>query len=74
MSEENMKMNIIKNSVDGYKKLPKDKQMYVLGFMQGVLLNHQEEDYPEATNRDLTAAPFDQLTLEGYLCEAARET
>lgn len=41
MSEE--KMKIIRNSVDEYKKLPKDKQMFVLGFMQGILLNQQEK-------------------------------
>ncbi len=37
MSEE--KDKIIKNSADEYKKLPQDKQMFVLGFMQGVLSN-----------------------------------
>lgn len=37
------KMTIIKNSADGYKKLSKDKQMFVLGFMQGVLSNQQEK-------------------------------
>lgn len=41
MSEE--KLRIIKNSADEYKKLPKDKQMFVLGFMQGVLSNQQEK-------------------------------
>lgn len=41
MSKE--KLRIIKNSADEYKKLPKDKQMFVLGFMQGVLFNQQEK-------------------------------
>lgn len=41
MNEEEMK--IIKNTSDEYKKLPKDKQMYVLGFMQGILCNRSEE-------------------------------
>ncbi len=41
MSEE--KLKIIKNSADEYKKLPKDKQMFVLGFMQGVLINQDEK-------------------------------
>ncbi len=41
MSEE--KFRIIRNSADEYKKLPKDKQMFVLGFMQGVLSNQQNE-------------------------------
>jgi len=41
MNEE--KMKIIKNTSDEYKKLPKDKQMYVLGFMQGILCNRSEE-------------------------------
>lgn len=40
MSEE--KLRIIRNSADEYKKLPKDKQMFVLGFMQGVLSSQQE--------------------------------
>lgn len=42
MSEE--KLTIIRNSVDQYKKLPKDKQMFVLGFMQGVLADRQEKN------------------------------
>lgn len=41
MSDE--KIRIIRNSVDEYKKLPKEKQMFILGFMQGVLSNQQEE-------------------------------
>lgn len=41
MSEE--KLRIIRNSADEYKKLPRDKQMFVLGFMQGVLSNQQEK-------------------------------
>ena len=41
MNEE--KMKIIKNTSDEYKKLPKDKQMYVLGFMQGILCNRSED-------------------------------
>lgn len=40
MSDE--KLRIIRNSADEYKKLPKDKQMFVLGFMQGVLSNQQD--------------------------------
>ena len=41
MNEE--KMKIIKNTSDEYKKLPKDKQMYVLGFMQAILCNRSED-------------------------------
>ena len=41
MSEE--KLRIIRDSADEYKKLPKDKQMFVLGFMQGVLSNQPEK-------------------------------
>lgn len=40
MSEE--KLKIIKSSADDYKKLPKDKQMFVLGYMQGVLFNQAD--------------------------------
>lgn len=32
------KISIIKRSTDEYKKLPLDKQMFVLGIMQGILL------------------------------------
>lgn len=47
MSEE--RLRIIRNSADEYKKLPKDKQMFVLGFMQGVLSNQQEKSKKERT-------------------------
>lgn len=40
MSEE--KLKIIRSSADEYKKLPEDKKMFVLGFMQGVLSNQQD--------------------------------
>lgn len=39
MSEE--KLRIIRHSADAYRKLPKDKQMFILGFMQGVLSERQ---------------------------------
>lgn len=45
MSEE--KLRIIRNSADEYKKLPRDKQMFVLGFMQGVLSSQQERQQDE---------------------------
>lgn len=37
------KLMIIRNSADEYKKLPGDKQMFILGFMTGVLSNQQEK-------------------------------
>lgn len=37
------KEEIIKNSVEDYKKLPKDKQMFILGYMEGVLSTRQEK-------------------------------
>lgn len=40
MSEE--KLRIIRSSADEYKKLPKDKQMYILGYMSGVLSNQED--------------------------------
>lgn len=40
MNEE--KLRIIRSSADEYKKLPKDKQMYILGYMSGVLSNQQD--------------------------------
>lgn len=48
----NKKAEIIKTSVDDYEKLPKDKQMFVLGYMQGVLSTQgdkkQQQDKPLA--------------------------
>ena len=41
MNEE--KLKIIRNVADEYKKLPKDKQIFVLGFMQGVLSSQQKK-------------------------------
>lgn len=49
MSEE--KLRIIRNSADEYKKLPRDKQMFVLGFMQGVLSNQQ--DKPKKSEKEM---------------------
>lgn len=36
------KMNVVERSADNFKKLPQEKKMFVLGFMQGVLSNHEE--------------------------------
>lgn len=41
------KFKIIKSSISEYKKLPKDKQMFVLGVMQGILLNQTEKKSKE---------------------------
>lgn len=41
MEEE--KLRTIRVSADEYKKLPKDKKMFILGFMQGVLSNQQDK-------------------------------
>lgn len=49
MSEE--KLKIIRNSADEYKKLPKDKQMFILGYMQGVLCNHNEKNQLQEAQR-----------------------
>ncbi|MBD5555166.1 MAG: hypothetical protein HDQ95_07455 [Roseburia sp.] len=40
---DNLKEKIIESSIDDYKKLSKDKQMFVLGYMQGVLCNHSDK-------------------------------
>ncbi len=45
MSED--KLKVIENSADEYKKLPKDKQMFVLGYMQGVLSSQQDKQTEE---------------------------
>lgn len=49
MNEE--KLRIIRNPADKYKKLPKDKQMFILGFMQGVLSIYHEQQELEQINR-----------------------
>lgn len=41
MSE--VKLELIKNAADEYKKLSNTKQMFVLGFMQGVLFNQADQ-------------------------------
>lgn len=51
MSEE--KLRIIRHSADAYKKLPKDKQMFVLGFMQGVLSEQQGKTKKRESKRAL---------------------
>lgn len=42
------KIMIIRNSADEYKKLPGDKQMFILGFMTGVLSSQKEKEIREA--------------------------
>lgn len=37
---------------DEYKKLARDKQMFVLGFMQGVLSNQQEKSKKKMLRSD----------------------
>lgn len=37
------KEKIIEISIDNYKKLPKDKQMFILGYMQGILCHYSED-------------------------------
>lgn len=43
MSKE--KLKIIQSSADEFRKLPQDKKMFILGFMQGVLSNQQEKQH-----------------------------
>lgn len=50
----NKKTEIIKTSTDDYKKLPKDKQMFVLGYMQGVL--SAQGDKKQQQDESLTVA------------------
>ena len=57
MREE--KLGIIRHSADEYKKLPKDKQMFVLGFMQGVLASQQGN----LEKRELQKAQCNQTKL-----------
>lgn len=36
-------MNLIEEAAESYKKLPPEKKMFVLGIMQGILIEHPEE-------------------------------
>lgn len=58
------KWKLIGNSADIYKKLPKDKQMFILGFMQGVL-SSQSEKTRKNTLRDVeqSGKAFGQLSF-----------
>lgn len=49
MSEE--KMKVIENSADDYKKLPRDKQMFVLGYMQGVLSSQRDKEVADSNKQ-----------------------
>lgn len=37
------KTDIVQRTVEQYKKLPPDKKIFVLGIMQGLLINHSEK-------------------------------
>lgn len=37
------KIDIMERSVEAYKKLPEEKKMFVLGIMQGIILEHEEK-------------------------------
>lgn len=37
------KIDMVVNVVDMYKKLPQEKQVFVLGIMQGILIAHPEQ-------------------------------
>ena len=45
------KLNVIENSADYYKKLPKDKKMFVLGYMQGVLSGQHEKEVTDSSKQ-----------------------
>lgn len=37
------KTDIMERSVEAYKKLPDEKKIFVLGIMQGIILEHEEK-------------------------------
>lgn len=37
-------VKIVKNVAELYKKLPPEKQVYVLGIMQGIVISRPEEE------------------------------
>lgn len=42
------KTDVIQRTIEQYKKLPPDKKMFVLGIMQGLLINHSENKESES--------------------------
>lgn len=46
-------MNVIEKSISDFVKLPQEKKMFVLGFMQGVLVNKDEKSKQNDVRRDL---------------------
>lgn len=38
-----VKINLIEEATESYKKLPLEKKMFVLGIMQGILIEHSEQ-------------------------------
>lgn len=47
MSEN--KLGIIQRTVSQFKRLPPDKKMFVLGIMQGILINQPEKKEPDVS-------------------------
>ena len=43
------KEGIMSNTIKKYMDLPEDKKMYVLGFMQGILLQNDERQKSQKT-------------------------
>ena len=62
MSEE--KMTLIEEATERYKKLPTDKQLFVLGFMQGVIIEHQEREKAEQTQRKVRSVSKKEIKEE----------
>jgi len=58
------KLETIEKSVDEYKKLPEDKKMFVLGFMQGVL-SIQQGEQREKEKKENFAKGFAQGVTKG---------
>lgn len=47
---EKKKIEIMEKAVNQYKKLPVEKKMFILGIMQGILINTEQNS--ESSNRE----------------------
>ena len=60
------KWKIIRNSIGVYKTLPEDKQMFVLGFMQGVLSSQQKETKKRVKDSQKDSEQLQQLSISDF--------
>lgn len=45
------KMNLIEEATKSYKKLPPEKKLLVLGIMQGIMIEHPQNEKDDKSNK-----------------------